>query len=106
MNVHEAPTSTLAMMSVWVRSMPVSITPTRAPAPWFTAYDPLEVAWMARMSHWQDPRGSGLSGDAPYNAVQAVASLAAGISPGTLAPDAGARTTVAVATSATTPSRI
>src|SRR4051812_3178545 len=86
--------------------MPVSITPTRAPAPWLTAYEPVLLAWMARLSHWQAPSGSGLSGDGPYSAAQVAASVPAGISPGTCAPDAGASTTVEAATSATTPSRI
>ena len=59
MNTHDAATSTLGMMSVLVRSMPVSMSPMRAPAPWFTAYEPADVAPIARMSHWHGPSGSG-----------------------------------------------
>src|SRR6188508_941894 len=59
MNTHDAARSTFGMMSVWVRSMPVSISPTRAPFPLFTAYDPAVVAPIARMSHWHAPNGSG-----------------------------------------------
>ena len=47
------------MMSPLVRSMPVSMSPMRAPLPWLTAYDSADVAWMARMSQLQALRGSG-----------------------------------------------
>ena len=66
-------------MSGWVRSMPVSMSPTRARAPRLTAYEPVGVAPMARMSHWgthparppPDPVD-----ETPKSAAQAAASLA------------------------------
>ena len=33
--------------------------PTRAPAPWFTVYEPSVVALIIRMSHWHGDSGSG-----------------------------------------------
>ena len=44
--------------SGWVRSMPVSMSPMRAPFPFVTAYEP-GLALIARMSHWQAASGSG-----------------------------------------------
>ena len=74
------------MMSLLVRSMPVSMSPMRAPLPWFTAYDPAGVAPIARMSHWHALSGSGpMFAGTPYNDAQAAASAAA-----VFVPDGGA----------------
>src|SRR5437899_13062539 len=74
MNTHDAATSTFAI-STLPRSTPVSITPTRTPLPLFTAYEPDEVALIARMSHWHGPKGSGpVATDTLYSAAQANAS--------------------------------
>src|SRR6267378_3943506 len=48
MKTHDAATSTFGMRSPWCRSMPVSRTPTRTPLPLLTAYEPDEVASIAR----------------------------------------------------------
>src|SRR3979490_1780590 len=63
--------------------MPGSITPTLAPLPLFKAYEPEGVAWMARMSHWHEPIGSGpaFSGTL-YSAAQVPASAARVFVPG------------------------
>jgi hypothetical protein len=47
------------MMSVFVRSMPVSMSPTRTPLPRLTEYDARRVAPIAPMSHWQALSGFG-----------------------------------------------
>jgi hypothetical protein len=50
----------------------VSISPTRAPLPLFTAYEPTEVAPSARMSHWHPLKGSGpMFAGTPYSAAHA-----------------------------------
>ena len=75
--------STFGMMSLLVRSMPVSMSPTRAPLPRFTAYDPATSAPIARMSHWH-----ALSGPGPLDAgtlksdAHAAASAACVLVPG------------------------
>src|SRR5262245_37570078 len=61
MNEHDAATSMFGAMSGCEKSIPVSMSPTRAPSPWLTAYEPDGVALIARISHWQTPSGSGPS---------------------------------------------
>src|SRR5437899_11781754 len=76
MNTHDAATSTFAI-STLPRSTPVSITPTRTPLPLFTAYEPDDVALIARMSHWHGPKGSGPAvSDTLYSVAHACASIA------------------------------
>src|SRR5262245_59490056 len=77
MNEHDAAMSRFGAMSGCVRSTPVSMSPTRAPAPWLTPYEPLGVAPIARMSHWQAPSGSGpTSGGTEKSDAQAACSVA------------------------------
>ena len=59
MNEHDAARSRFGAMSGCCRSSPVSMMPTRAPLPWFTAYEPSVVALIIRMSHWHGDSGSG-----------------------------------------------
>ena len=46
-------------MSGWVASIPVSRMPTLVPRPRLTAYEPVGLALMIRMSHWQTESTSG-----------------------------------------------
>src|SRR6266540_7360777 len=59
MNEHDRPTSRLGVMSGWVRSIPVSMSPMVAPAPRFTVYDLPGAALMMRSSHSHADSGSG-----------------------------------------------
>ena len=61
----------------------MSMSPMRAPLPWFTEYEPAGVAPIARMSHWHALSGSGptLAGTL-YNDAHAAASDAAVFVPG------------------------
>src|SRR3989442_7346837 len=77
MKTHDAARSTLDMTSPRFRSIPVSITPTRAPLPLLTAYEPDVVALIARISHWHGPSGSGpVIADTLYSDAQAAISTA------------------------------
>ena len=77
--------------------MPVSISPTRAPLPRFTAYEPADVAPIARMSHWH-----ALSGSGPIDGRHAVERGTRRVlrTPAVFVPGGGAARTVAAMTSA------
>src|SRR6266550_4773939 len=76
MKTHDAARSTFGIRSPLCRSTPVSITPTLAPKPLLTAYEPDVVALIARISHWQGPSGSGpVVGETLNSVAQAAASV-------------------------------
>ena len=61
-NEHDDARSRFGVMSGWLRSTPLSMTPTRTPLPVVRAWVAWS-AWISAMSHWHWARGSELGGE-------------------------------------------